>query len=151
MPASIRPAASAGRPARAERPVTASPSAARSTTSRRPTARCSASERPGIENLPEILKVDGFDGCFLGAGDLALTMGRQYFGGPGTHPEVQALVDRALNQILQAGKLVMLPTPNGDEARALAERGVQLITLNFGAIVRKGIEGYLGAARGGSA
>ena len=108
-------------------------------------------ERPGIENLPEILKIDGFDGCFLGAGDLALTMGRQYFGGPGTHPEVQALIDRALNQTLQAGKLVMLPTPNGDEAHALAERGVQLITLNFGAIVRKAIENYLGAARGRSA
>ena len=33
--------------------------------------------------VPEIgamLKVDGFDGCFLGAGDMALTLNRAYYG-----------------------------------------------------------------------
>ena len=34
------------------------------------------------------------------------------------------------------------------EAPSLAARGVQLLTLNFGALVRRGIEEYLGTARG---
>lgn len=105
-------------------------------------------EPAGIEHLAEILGVDGLDGCFIGAGDLALLMGREYFGGAGTHPAVQALVDRAVAQTLAAGKLVMLPTPSGAEARALAARGVQLVTLNFGALARRAIGEYLGAFRG---
>ena len=42
----------------------------------------------------------------------------------------------------------MLPTPSGAEARELARRGVQLITLNFGALARRACEDYLRAFRG---
>ena len=101
-----------------------------------------------MRNLPEILAVDGLDGCFVGAGDLALTMGRAYFGGPATHPEVQAQVDRAISLTLAAGKLVMLPAATGQEAHAAAARGVRLITMNFGALARRAIGEYLAAFRG---
>lgn len=40
----------------------------------------------GLENLDEILKVDGIDGVFIGAVDLSATMGYQ---GDPNHPEVQ--------------------------------------------------------------
>jgi 4-hydroxy-2-oxoheptanedioate aldolase len=105
-------------------------------------------EPRAVESLPEILRVDGLDGCFVGAGDMALTMGRQYFGGPATHPEVQRLVDRAIDLTLAAGKLVMLPAATGAEARAASARGVRLVTMNFGALARRAIEEYLAAARG---
>jgi 4-hydroxy-2-oxoheptanedioate aldolase len=105
-------------------------------------------EPRAVEKLPEILEVDGLDGCFVGAGDMALLLGREYYGGAGTHPEVQRLVDRAVALTLEAGKLVMLPVADGAQARRLAERGVQLVTLNFGALVRRACEEYLAAARG---
>jgi 2-keto-3-deoxy-L-rhamnonate aldolase RhmA len=107
-------------------------------------------EEPGaVEQLPAILAVDGLDGCFVGAGDMALLLGREYFGGPTTHPAVQALVDRAVDLTLRAGKLVMLPAATGAQARTLAERGVQLVTFNFGAnLLRRACEDYLRAFRG---
>jgi len=105
-------------------------------------------EPRAVEELPEILKVDGLDGCFVGAGDMALLLGREYYGGAGTHPEVQRLVDRAVTLTHEAGKLVMLPAADGAQARRLAERGVQLVTLNIGALVRRACEDYLAAARG---
>lgn len=104
-------------------------------------------EPRAVENLPKILQVDGLDGCFIGAGDMALVMGREYFGGPTTHPEIQTMVDHAVALTLGAGKLVMLPAPTGAEARALARRGVRLITLNFGGLVRVAIGEYFAQLR----
>ena len=105
-------------------------------------------EPRAVEQLPEILRVDGLDGCFVGAGDMALLLGREYYGGAGTHPEVRRLVDRAVALTLEAGKLVMLPAADGAQARRAAERGVQLVTLNIGVLVRRACEEYLAAARG---
>lgn len=110
-------------------------------------------EPRAVDNLPEILAVDGFDGCFVGHGDMSLVMGREYYGGPTVHPEVQKLVDRAIDLTLQADKLVMFVASTGAEASALSRRGVQLITMNFGALVRRACEGYFAefrAARGSS-
>jgi 4-hydroxy-2-oxoheptanedioate aldolase len=105
-------------------------------------------EPSAVANLPEILEVDGLDGCFVGAGDMALLMGRRYYGGPGTHPEVRALVDRAVDLILRAGKVAMLPAGTGAEARAWSERGVRLITMNFGGLVRRALDEFFTAYRG---
>jgi 2-keto-3-deoxy-L-rhamnonate aldolase RhmA len=79
---------------------------------------------------------------------MALLMGRRYYGGPGTHPEVRALVDRAVDLILRAGKVAMLPAGTGAEARAWSERGVRLITMNFGGLVRRALDEFFTAYRG---
>jgi 4-hydroxy-2-oxoheptanedioate aldolase len=106
-------------------------------------------EPRAVESLPGILKVDGLDGCFIGPGDLSLLLGREYYGGPTMHPEVRRLVDRALELTLGAGKVAMLPAATGAEARALAARGVRLVMMNFGALVRRSCEDYLAALRAG--
>jgi 4-hydroxy-2-oxoheptanedioate aldolase len=108
-------------------------------------------EPRAVEALPDILRVDGLDGCFVGAGDMALILGRQYFGGATMHPEVRRLVDRAIDLTLGAGKAVMYPAATGAEARAMSERGVRLITMNFGVLARRAIADYLGALRGEAA
>lgn len=59
-------------------------------------------EQEAIENLAEILKVDHIDVFFVAPSDLAQTMG--HTGNPG-HPEVQATIDRALRQIVDAGRV----------------------------------------------
>jgi 2-keto-3-deoxy-L-rhamnonate aldolase RhmA len=105
-------------------------------------------EPRAVEHLPEILRVDGLDGCFVGAGDMALVLGRQYYGGATMHPDVRALVDRAIDLTLAAGKVVMYPAATAAEARAMSDRGVRLITMNFGALARRAITDYLDAFRG---
>jgi 4-hydroxy-2-oxoheptanedioate aldolase len=58
-------------------------------------------EIEAVQNLAEILTVDHIDVFFVAPSDLAQTMG--YTGQPG-HPEVQAVVDRAIRQIVAAGR-----------------------------------------------
>ena len=57
--------------------------------------------REALENLPQILDVEGVDGVFIGPADLSADMG---FGGNPQHPEVQAAIERAIAQIRTAGK-----------------------------------------------
>lgn len=54
-----------------------------------------------IQNLAEILKVDHIDVFFVAPGDLAQTMGHL---GDIAHPEVRATIDRAVAQIIAAGR-----------------------------------------------
>jgi 4-hydroxy-2-oxoheptanedioate aldolase len=58
-------------------------------------------EMEAIENLAEILTVDHIDVFFVAPSDLAQTMG--YTGQPG-HPAVQGVIDRAMGQIVAAGR-----------------------------------------------
>ncbi|MGZ8268759.1 MAG: HpcH/HpaI aldolase family protein [Burkholderiales bacterium] len=58
-------------------------------------------EREAVRNLPEMLKVEGVDVFFVGAGDLAQTMG---YPGNRNAPEVQAVVREAIDYILSAGR-----------------------------------------------
>jgi 4-hydroxy-2-oxoheptanedioate aldolase len=101
-----------------------------------------------VPQVREMLAIDGFDGCFLGAGDLALSMGLEYFGNPTPHPEVQRLIDRVRDETLAAGKLVMAPAGSGEAAHALIERGVRLVVVQFGQFFRTACSSYLRQARG---
>jgi 4-hydroxy-2-oxoheptanedioate aldolase len=103
-------------------------------------------EPQAVASLPEILKVDGLDGCFVGAGDMSLLLGREYYGGA-MHPEVRKLVDRAVDLTLQAGKLVMVPATTGADARAWSERGVRLITMNIGPLLRRAFDEFFAGFR----
>jgi 2-keto-3-deoxy-L-rhamnonate aldolase RhmA len=105
-------------------------------------------EPRALDAVAGMLAVDGFDGCFLGAGDMALAMGREFFGGAETHPEVVAAIDRVRTETLAAGKLVMEPAGSGAAARTLIERGVQIVVLQFGQFLRAAADSYLRTARG---
>jgi 4-hydroxy-2-oxoheptanedioate aldolase len=78
-------------------------------------------ERRAIENLAEIVKVEGVDVFFIGVADLAQTMG---FPGQKNAPEVQKVVRSAVAQIRAAGKVVGVSC--GEEQMAeLVKLGVQ--------------------------
>lgn len=105
-------------------------------------------ERRAMDNVPAMLQVADFDGCFLGPGDLALSMGVEYFGHWPPHPEVQKLVDTARDQTLAAGKLVMTPAGTGAAAKSLIDQGYQMVCVQFGQLFRAALTGYLQAATG---
>ena len=70
---------------------------------------------PGIENLDEILKVDGIDGIFVGPNDLSISLGvpNQY-----DHPDYEA----ALRRILSICKAHNTPTLIHSTSVAIAEK-----------------------------
>lgn len=105
-------------------------------------------EQRAVDQVAAMLRVDGFDGCFLGAGDLSLSMGLEYYGAQPPHPDVQRLVDRVRDETLAAGKLVMAPSGSGAGARTLIEQGVQMVVLQFGMFFRAACNAYLKEARG---
>ena len=85
-----------------------------------------------IENLEEIGKIPGVDALFIGPMDLSTSMG--YFGNP-AHPEVQA----AIAKVEAKAKELRMPlgTISGswEQAKALFDRGYQLITLTSDSVV----------------
>jgi 4-hydroxy-2-oxoheptanedioate aldolase len=105
-------------------------------------------ERRAMDNVPAMLAVDGFDGCFIGPGDLALSMDRAYLGQTPLHPAVQALVDTARDQCLAAGKLAMTPAGTGVAAKALIDQRYQMVCVQFGQFFRNAMNAYLEVARG---
>ena len=56
--------------------------------------------REAINNLTDILHVEGIDGVFIGPADLSADMG---FCGDPNHPEVKAVIEKAIIQIRAAG------------------------------------------------
>lgn len=55
----------------------------------------------GFENLDAILNIDGVDGVFFGAADLAASFG---YLGESNHPEIVAMIERGLRTVVQGGK-----------------------------------------------
>jgi 4-hydroxy-2-oxoheptanedioate aldolase len=83
-------------------------------------------DKEAVDNLDEMLTIDGVDGFVIGPRDLAMSMG--YYDGPG-HDEVKKTIAGVVEKIKKAGKVVGTTAANGDQAKALVDRGV-LFCLN---------------------
>ena len=81
-----------------------------------------------LENLDEILTVDGVDGIFIGPADLAATMG--HLGNP-AHPEVKAAVENATRKIRAAGKAAGTLATNKATAKHYESVGIQFVALGI--------------------
>lgn len=79
-----------------------------------------------VENLHDILQVDGVDGVFIGPADLAASMG--YLGQP-SHPEVVKTIELALGKIRQAGKAAGILATSSELARKYEACGAQFVAL----------------------
>lgn len=79
----------------------------------------------GVENLDDILKIDGVDGIFIGPADLSASMG--YLNDPAA-PEVQRVIEDCIHKIVAAGKAPGILI--GD--KALAKRYLELGALFVG-------------------
>ena len=98
-----------------------------------------------IVQLPDLLKMSEIDVFYIGAFDLALSMGLK---GQPKHPEVKACVDDAIRQIAAAGKVSGLNLQ--DEIEALAEyrqKGLRWINVHLKAFVRTGAKPFLDHVR----
>jgi 4-hydroxy-2-oxoheptanedioate aldolase len=100
-------------------------------------------EAVAVENIAEIVKVRGVDVLFIGSGDLSQSMG--YPGQP-THPEVQALMERGVKQIREAGISAGVSCPDALVPKFLA-LGARYFHSSVGRLLQTGGESYLKAMR----
>lgn len=86
----------------------------------------------GLDNVPEILSVEGLDALIVGPNDLAFSMG--YPAQP-WHAEVQKVVDRVISECRRVGKPTGLPANDLEQARHHVERGCRIITVGVSALL----------------
>lgn len=84
--------------------------------------------RKGIENLDEILALEGIDGIFIGPSDLSTDMGHQ---GNSVHPEVRAVIADAINRIKAAGKAPGILGVTDEATQAYADMGAQFLAVGI--------------------
>lgn len=78
----------------------------------------------GVNNLDDILKVEGVDGIFIGPADLSASMG--YIENPG-HPEVQQVIEDCITRIVAAGKAAGILTGDKEMAKHYIKCGAVFV------------------------
>ncbi len=100
-------------------------------------------EVEAIENLGELVGVDGVDVYFIGSGDLSQSMG---FPGQQTHPEVQAQMEKGVKIIRDAGRIAGVSCPDNLVPKFL-DLGVQYFHSNVGSLIQTSSNAYLKSMR----
>jgi 4-hydroxy-2-oxoheptanedioate aldolase len=98
----------------------------------------------GINALPEMLKIDGIDVYYVGAGDLSQDMGHP---GMADHPEVKAMADKGVEIIKAAGKVAGFNSNAGMVAEYV-QKGVLYHCAGDAAFLIAGAQQYLRAGKG---
>ncbi|MGE3536069.1 MAG: HpcH/HpaI aldolase/citrate lyase family protein [Candidatus Tectimicrobiota bacterium] len=100
-------------------------------------------EIDAVQNLAEILTVEHIDVFFVAPSDLSQTMG--HIGNPG-HPEVQAVIDKAIAQIVAAGRTAGTLVNDSNVERYL-DAGVRFLMSGWTNWVVQGAQNYLQKVR----
>ena len=99
-----------------------------------------------VNNLAEILTVDHIDVFFVAPSDLAQSMGHL---GQAGHPDVQATIDRAIEQIISAGRTAGTLV-NDANVEEYVKKGARFLMTGWPAWVASGAQGFLGKVEAAS-
>jgi len=97
-------------------------------------------EMRAVENLAEILTVDHIDAFFVATGDLSQTMGHVM---QTEHPKVIEVVDRAIRQIADAGRVAGALGLNDAMLERNLRSGARLLLKSYDGWLRAGAQDYL--------
>lgn len=94
-----------------------------------------------IEQLDEIVAVSGIDVINIGVNDVALALG---FPGQPEHPEVTALLEKAIARVVKGGKTAGLNVLTNWEQRMpwLIEKGVRWLNVRVNNFIARGVRQY---------
>lgn len=89
----------------------------------------------GVENIQQILEVEGVDGIFIGPMDLATSMG--HLADP-SQPEVQAAIKKIEDAVIPSNKFLATLAPNAEAAKKFYDKGYGLVYMmsDVGALVK---------------
>ncbi|GAB3997038.1 2-keto-3-deoxy-L-rhamnonate aldolase [Spirosoma daeguense] len=96
--------------------------------------------REAVDNLDELLQVEGVDGFIIGPRDLAMSMG--YYDGLG-HDEVKRTIAGVVEKIKKAGLVAGTTAATGDQARALIDRGVLFCLNTLSGLMKSAASDYM--------
>jgi 4-hydroxy-2-oxoheptanedioate aldolase len=82
--------------------------------------------RAGLDAIEEIAAVDGVDALFIGPSDLSAALG--YLGNP-RHPEMQAVIDKAIVRINATGKPSGIFALDAQDAQKRIAQGVSFLSV----------------------
>ena len=100
-------------------------------------------EVEAIDNIADIVSVKGVDVLFIGSGDLSQSMG---YPGQQAHPEVQAVKEKGVKRIREAGIVAGVSCPDSLIPKFLG-LGVQYFHSNVGSLLQSAGEAYLKTMR----
>ncbi len=86
----------------------------------------------GLENLDDILALDGIDGVFIGPADLAADMGHM---GNAMHPDVQDAIMGALSKIDAAGKAAGILSTKDEMTHAAIRAGARFVAVGADVLI----------------
>ena len=92
--------------------------------------------REALEEIEEIVRIEGIDGIFIGPFDLSISMG---IPGQFDAPEFRQAVSRVLNACREAGKLCMIFSSSAEEAREYMNQGFDAVANSIDTIMFKKI------------
>jgi 4-hydroxy-2-oxoheptanedioate aldolase len=93
-----------------------------------------------LQNLSEMVKVDGVDGFILGPRDLALSMG--FTDGP-AHDEVKKVINEAIAIVTGAGKIFGTVAATAEQAKELTDKGVTLLLNSVQGLLTPSIKSFM--------
>lgn len=100
-------------------------------------------EVEAIDNLGELVAVDGVDVYFIGSGDLSQSMG---YPGQQTHPEVQEQMEKGVKIIRDAGRIAGVSCPDSYIPKFM-DLGVQYFHSNVSRLLQGSSDSYLKSVR----
>jgi 2-keto-3-deoxy-L-rhamnonate aldolase RhmA len=97
--------------------------------------------RAGVENRARILSVPGLDGCLVGTGDLAFSLGVP---GQTNHPDTVAAVEQVFATCRELKLIMTLPIRTPDDTARWQATGMNMITLSTdGGLLAAGARQFL--------
>jgi 4-hydroxy-2-oxoheptanedioate aldolase len=88
--------------------------------------------RAGLENLDDILAVEGVDGVFIGPADLAADLGHP---GNSAAPEITATIRDMISRIIAAGKAPGILGLNDDATQQYRDWGAQFLAVGMDVVM----------------
>lgn len=82
-------------------------------------------DKEAVDNLEEIMAVEGLDMLFIGAADLSCSYGLPH---QVTHPTVRAAIKSVFERAARVGMKVGVPAYDGKQAKEVADLGARFIT-----------------------
>lgn len=97
--------------------------------------------RIGVENRTDILSEPGIDGCLVGTGDLAFSLG---FPGQANHPEVLSAAEEVFATCRERKLIYTLPVRMPEDTARWQATGMNMITLSTdGGLLAAGAQQFL--------
>jgi 2-keto-3-deoxy-L-rhamnonate aldolase RhmA len=100
-------------------------------------------EIEAVNNLDEILAVEGLDVLGVGPGDLAMSLGLR---GQST-PEVREMVEDTKRRIVASGKHLMTLVKTPEEAKVAVDMGSRMIFTHIELVMSEAVRGFLGGLK----